>query len=76
MEKCDEAKAELRLKVHPSVWKVAEFMRKELDSRELVAVAQALAVAAPAMWPATPDGWEIDRPMELDIHLTADTPIK
>lgn len=61
---------ELRLKVHASVWRVAEFMTKELDQRELVAVAQALAVAAPAIWPATPEGWEIKTPMEFDAHLT------
>jgi hypothetical protein len=60
---------EARLRMHPSVRKVAEFMRRELRPEELVTVAQALATAAPAIWPATPAGWEITTPMEFDIHL-------
>lgn len=40
---------DMELKMHPSVKKVAELMQRELPADELTGVAEALAVAAPAI---------------------------
>lgn len=40
----------MEVQMHPGVKKVAEFMQEELPADELAAVAEALALLAPAIW--------------------------
>lgn len=49
------------IEMNPSVKKVAEYMQRELNRDELLGVAQALAVVAPAIW-----GGDVEtRPLHL-----------
>ena len=40
----------MNIEMHPSVIKVAEFMQNNFDTSELLPIAEAIGLVAPALW--------------------------